>query len=208
MTQEPLKQQSPEKEPTKETSADQSTLPEQPETPNAEIAGLKEKLAESQKASETLKDQLLRKAAEFENYRRRTETEYANLIRGATENLLLALLPVLDDLSRSLKSGKEKPDFDAFYRGIELIQNKLTRILEGEGLKAFESTGKPFDVHFHDALLMVPRPDVPPHTVVDEVEPGYTLNDRVLRHAKVIVSADSETPGLEAPDGMEKESDA
>lgn len=208
MTQEPLEQQPSEKELATDTSAGQSAAPGSSESPGAEIAALNGKLAEALKTAEQLKDQLLRKAAEFENYKRRTEGEYANLIRSANENLLLALLPVLDDFSRSLKSGKEKPDFDLFYRGIELIQNKLTRILEGEGLKVFESTAKPFDVQFHDALLMVPSSTVPPHTVVEEVEPGYMLNDRVLRHAKVIVSSGPEAAGSEGPARTEKESDA
>ncbi len=198
----------PGEEPASEASADQGAAPGPPEAPGAEIAALNEKLAEALKAAEQMKDQFLRKAAEFENYRRRTEAEYANLIRSANENLLLALLPVLDDFSRSLKSGKEKPDFDLFYRGIELIQNKLTRILEGEGLKPFESAGKPFDVQFHDALLMVPSSTVPPHTVVEEVETGYLLNDRVLRHAKVIVSSAPEAAGPGEPATEEKESDA
>ncbi len=208
MTQEPLEQQPPEKELAGDTSADQSAAPGSPEASDAEIAALNAKLADAVKAAEQWKDQLLRKAAEFENYKRRTEGEYANLIRSANENLLLALLPVLDDFSRSLKSGKEKPDFDLFTRGIELIQNKLTRILEGEGLKVFPSAGKPFDVQFHDALLMVPSSTVPPHTVVEEVEPGYMLNDRVLRHAKVIVSSGPEATGPEGQARMEKDSDA
>lgn len=187
MTQDPQEQPSEERE-----------LPQAAEeTPGEERqeSDLAANLAEAQKAAEVLKDQLLRKAAEFENYKRRTDGEYLNLIRNANENLLLALLPVLDDLSRSLKSGKEKPDFDLFYRGIELIETKLIRTLEGEGLKAFDSTGKPFDVAFHDALLMIPREDVPPHTVVEEVERGYMLNDRVLRHAKVIVSTEPPEAG-------------
>ncbi len=208
MTEEPLEPQPPEKELATDTSAGQSAAPGPPEAPGAETAALNEKLAEAVKAAEQWKDQLLRKAAEFENYKRRTEGEYANLIRSANENLLLALLPVLDDFSRSLKSGKEKPDFDLFYRGIELIRNKLTRILEGEGLKVFASAGKPFDVQFHDALLMVPSSTVPPHTVVEEVEPGYMVNDRVLRHAKVIVSSGPEAAGPEGQASMEKESDA
>ncbi len=208
MTQEPLDKQTPERELTDDTSADQTAEPEPSKAHNADIAALTEKLAEAQKTAEALKDQLLRKAAEFENYRRRTETEYANLIRSANENLILALLPVLDDFSRSLKSGKDKPDFDLFYRGVELIRSKLTRTLEIEGLKAFDSTGKPFDVQFHDALLMVPSPNVPPNTVVEEVERGYMLNDRILRHAKVIVSTEPEAPGSAGAEGSKKETDA
>ncbi len=208
MTEELPEQQTPEGGPANATSADQTPEIEPSQTQNVEVVELAEKLAEARKAADQLKDQLLRKAAEFENYKRRTDGEYAHLIRSANENLILALLPVLDDFSRSLKSGKETPDFDVFYRGVEMIQNKLSRTLEKEGLKAFEAAGKPFDVQFHDALLLVPRANVPPHTVVEEVEQGYLLNDRVLRHAKVIVSTETETPGSAETSGTEKDTDA
>jgi molecular chaperone GrpE len=185
----------PEKEPTPSTEKPETeqtaTQGETPDAAAAEIASLRAKLEESVKSADTLRDQLLRKAAEFENYRRRSAEEFASLVRNANENLLSALLPVLDDFARSLKAGKDLKDYEAFYRGVELISGKLSRVLENEGLKAFESEGKPFDVHYHDALLQVRRSDVPPHTVIEEVEKGYLLNDRVLRHAKVIVSAEA-----------------
>lgn len=155
-----------------------------------ELADLRAKTIELQKTADQLKDQLLRKAAEFENYRRRTDTEYTSVVRNANESLLLSILPVVDDLARSLKAGKDRNDFDALYRGLELILNKLLRTLEAEGVKPFESVGKPFNVDFHDALLQLPRADVDPHTVIEEVEGGYMYNDRVLRHARVIVSSE------------------
>jgi len=154
----------------------------------AEIEELQKGLEEAQKVAEGLKDQLLRKAAEFENYKRRSEADRLEFLRYANERLLEALLPILDDLHRSLKSGGEKKDFDSFYKGVELISSKFRKILESQGLSAFDSAGKPFDVDYHDALMQVPRDDVPPHTVVEEVDRGYRLHDRVLRHAKVIVS--------------------
>lgn len=176
------------------TRPDNEETPTQNEPPDAaaaDLASLRAKLEEAQKSVEQLKDQLLRKAAEFENYRRRSAEEFSVLVRNANENLLSALLPVLDDFARSLRAGKDLKDYEAFYRGVELVAGKLTRILENEGLKAFDAEGKPFDVHYHDALLQIPRADVPPHTVIEEVEKGYMVNDRVLRHAKVIVSADT-----------------
>jgi molecular chaperone GrpE len=150
------------------------------ESPASEVEQLRAQLAEVQKNADALKDQLLRKAADF-------------------ESLLLALIPTLDDFLRSLKSGKDQKDYDAFYRGVELIYNKFSRTLENEGLVPFESVGKPFDVHYHDALLQIPREDVPPHTVVEEVERGFMLNDRVLRHAKVVVSSAPEVPAESVP---------
>jgi molecular chaperone GrpE len=166
-------------------------IPPQEQAPS-EVDQLRQKLEEAQKSAEVFKDQLLRKAAEFENYKRRFEADYINLIKNANEGLIASLIPILNDLVRSLKSGKEQKDYDALHRGIELIHNKFSKILEAQGLVAFESVGKPFDVEYHDALLQVPRNDVAPHTVIQEVERGYKLNDKVLNHAKVIVSAPPE----------------
>jgi molecular chaperone GrpE len=148
----------------------------------------------AQRLAETFKDQLLRKAAEFENYRRRVEAENAAIMRSANESLLLSLLPVVDDFARSLQAGKDAKDAEALYAGVQLIQTKLLKVLERYGVVPFESAGKPFDVGYHDALLQVPRADMASHMVVQEVERGYMLFDRVLRHAKVIVSASPETP--------------
>jgi molecular chaperone GrpE len=154
---------------------------------------LRAQLEETQRLADTYKDQMLRRAAEFENYKRRVESEGAAIMRSANEGLLAALLPVVDDFARSLKVGKEQKDNEAFYTGVELINAKLLKVLERYGVVPFESVGRPFDVSVHDALLQIPRPDVAPHTVIEEVERGYMLFDRVLRHAKVVVSAEPET---------------
>ncbi len=143
-------------------------------------------------SAQAYKDQFLRKAAEFENYKRRSEAEYLGTVRNANESLISALLPIVEDLTRSLKAGAAQTDGEAFYRGVELIYQKLMKILEAQGLAPFESSGRPFDVDVHDALLQVVRDDVPPGTVIEEIARGYRLNDRVLRHAKVIVSAGPE----------------
>jgi molecular chaperone GrpE len=147
------------------------------------------RIAELEKQIAAGKDQLLRKAAEFENYKRRTESDALNFAKFAAENIITQLLPVLDDLSRSLKSGKEKLESDSFYKGVELIYAKFMKILEAQGVKAMETVGKEFNVDYHDALMQVPTPDVPPHTIIEEVEKGYLLYDKVIRHAKVIVSS-------------------
>ncbi len=183
-----------------EASQDKERPEEAPAGPERELASLRAQLAELQQSAEQYRDQLLRKAAEFENYKRRVESDLGNIVRNANESLIAALLPILNDVARSLAQGKESKDYDAFYRGVELISSKLLRILEQQGLAPFDSLGKPFDVNFHDALLQVPRGDVPPHTVIEEVERGYMLNERVLRHAKVIVSAPAELPA-DAPPG-------
>ncbi len=148
-----------------------------------------DKTAELEKQCALLKDQLLRKAAEFDNYKRRTENDFASLAKYAAENIITQLVPVLDDFNRSLKSIREKAENDSFYKGIELIYAKLLKVLEAQGLKTMDVVGKEFNVDVHDALMQMPRADVPPHTVIEEVEKGYTLFDKVIRHAKVVVSA-------------------
>jgi len=168
--------------------------PEEQGAATSEADRLRKELEEAQGNAAALKDQLLRKAAEFENYKRRTEADFLNLIKSANESLLTALIPILNDFVRSLKLGRDKKDYDAFHKGVDLIYNKLSKALEAQGLVPFESVGKPFDVEYHDALLQIPRNDVPAHTVVEEVEQGYKLNDKVIRHAKVIVSSQAETP--------------
>jgi molecular chaperone GrpE len=163
----------------------EQSAPEQ----KSELEVLVEKVAELEKQAAAYKDQLLRKAAEFENFKRRTEADTITFAKFASENVITQLLPILDDLSRSLKSGKEKLESDPFYKGVELIYTKFTKILEAQGLKALETVGKEFNVDYHDALMQVPKSDVPPHTILEEIEKGYTLFDKVIRHAKVIVSS-------------------
>jgi molecular chaperone GrpE len=169
---------------------------------------MKAKLDEAQKTAEGYRDQLLRKAAEFENYKRRTDAEYGAIIRNATEAVLIALIPVAEDFARSLKAGRSAGEAEAFARGVELIYQKFTRVLEQQGLTPFESSGKPFDVNYHDALLQIPRADVPPGTVIEEVERGYMLFDKVLRHAKVVVSAAADGPEPANGAGSDGKADA
>lgn len=158
------------------------------EPPKEPLQELQEKLVEAEKQKEYYKDLFLRKAAEFDNFKRRTEADSIAIVRFANEDLLAAVLPIIDDLERSLKQGKDLQS-NSFYKGVELIYQKMLKILEMQGVKPFETVGKEFNVEYHDALLQIPKEDVPPHTVVEEVEKGYMYHDKVLRHAKVIVSA-------------------
>jgi molecular chaperone GrpE len=116
-------------------------------------------------------------------------TSYAN------EALIADILPVIDDLARSLAAGKARREFGAFYKGVELIQAKLMKILEARGLKPIEALGQEFNVDYHEALMQMPKENVAPHTVIEEVEKGYMLHDKVIRHAKVIVAGNSEDTG-------------
>jgi len=137
-----------------------------------------------------LQDQLLRKVAEFENYKRRTENDQLNLLSFAAESFITKILPVIDDFERSLDHISDAESAEAIKDGIMLVYNKLLKILDEQGVKKIDSVGKPFNVDYHDALMQIKDDTVPVHTVVEEVEKGYMYKDKVIRHAKVIVSED------------------
>lgn len=147
-----------------------------------------ELLALAQAEIEELKTQALYKQAEFENYRRRTIKEKADLVLNGSRSAVTALLPIVDDLERALPSMKEAEDVAAVAQGVELIYQKFLKALAGLGVKQIETEGKDFDVDLHEAIAQVPGvPDEQKGRVIDCVEKGYTLNDHVIRHAKVAV---------------------
>lgn len=137
-----------------------------------------------------LKDKLLRKAAEFENYKRRTENDQLNLLKYSAESFIVKLLPVVDDFERSIDHMDSAKDVESIKQGVTLIYNKLMKILSEQGVEKIEAVGKPFDVEYHEAMLQRKAEDVEPHTVLDEIEKGYMYKDKVIRHSKVIVSED------------------
>lgn len=151
---------------------------------------LEEKIAILEQEINQYKELALRKAAEFENYKRRTENDQLNLLKYAAESLIIKLLPIIDDFERSLDHMNEETDVQKIKEGVQLIYNKFVKILDDQGVKKMESIGKPFSVEFHEALMQRADDSVPPHTVIDELETGYMYKDRVIRHAKVIVSED------------------
>ena len=158
---------------------------------NEELSMAKTKIEQLEKEAAEYKDKLLRKAAEFENYKRRTENDQLNLLKYAAESFIIKLLPIVDDFERSLQHIDNTRDFDSLKQGIKLVYEKLIKVLDEQGVKKIESIGKPFDVHFHEAIMQKKADGVEPHTVLDEVEKGYIYKDRVIRHTKVIVSADN-----------------
>ncbi len=170
---------------------------EQPKANNAsddiekELEKFNVQIENLEKEKDALRDQLLRKAAEFENYKRRTETEQTNLLKYSSESIIAKLLPIIDDLERSLKHMDDAKDLDSIKNGVKMIYDKFMRILDAQGVKKIEAAGKPFDVDFHEALMQQKSDGVEPHTVLEEVESGYIYKDRVIRHAKVIVSEES-----------------
>lgn len=143
-------------------------------------------LAKAQQEVEDLKKQLLYKTAEFENYRKRTLKEKAELIMNGGEKTIAAILPVLDDFERALADKSEDPK--AIKEGVQMIFNKFVKSLESLGVKKIETQDKDFDVDYHEAIAMVPgMGDDKKGKVIDCVQTGYTLNDKVIRHAKVAV---------------------
>ncbi len=147
-----------------------------------------QKIIELENEVAELKDKLLRRAAEFENYKRRTENDQLNLIKYAAEPIIINLLPIVDDFERSLLHIENAKDINAIKEGIKLVYDKLIKALKDHGVEKIESLGEPFDVEFHEALMQKPVEGVEPHTVVDEIEKGYKYKDKVIRHTKVIVS--------------------
>ena len=158
--------------------------------PDGELEKANLKIELLEKEVNDYKDKLLRKAAEFENYKRRTENDQLNLIKYAAESFIIKLLPTIDDLERSLQHMDNAKDVESIKQGIKLVYEKLIKTLNDQGVTKIDSLGKPFDVHYHEALMQRKAENVKPHTVVDEVEKGYMYKDRVIRHAKVIVSED------------------
>jgi molecular chaperone GrpE len=149
---------------------------------------IESRIVEAQQQAERYKDMFLRKSAEMENFRRRKEEEVTTIIRFSNERIVTELLPIVDDFERSLKAGKKNHEQEAFYKGVELIYQKMVKKLADVGVKPFETVGKKFDVHYHDALMQIPQEGIDPDTIVEEVEKGYMYHDRVIRHAKVVVA--------------------
>ena len=156
-----------------------------------------EKLKELELEVSELKDKLLRKAAEFENYKRRTENDQLSLLTYAAESFIKKLLPVVDDFERSLEHINDAQDIDAIKNGLKLIYEKFMKVLEEQGVKKIEAVGKVFDVDFHEALLQRADDSVEPNTVLEEIEKGFKYKDKVIRHSKVIVSEDVSGPSGE-----------
>lgn len=170
------------------TNAPDTEAITEPATDNSGPKTAEELLAEAEEEIARLKDQYLRQVAEFDNYRKRTLKEKAELILNGGEKTIAALLPVLDDMERAQANIAQNQDYDALKEGVELIAKKLLDILEKQGLKKIDTADKDFDVDFHEAIAMVPvTDDARKGKVIDCVATGYMLNDHVLRHAKVAV---------------------
>ena len=164
--------------------------PEEETSEQAEEAAAEEKdpLEAAQEEIAQLKEQMLYKAAEFDNYRKRTIKEKAELLLNGAEKTVVAILPVIDDMERAIAEGQKTDDPVVLREGMELIFQKFQKVLEGLGVKKIETEKQDFNVDVHEAIAMVPgMGDENKGKVIDCVLTGYTLNDKVIRHAKVAV---------------------
>ncbi|MEE9430426.1 MAG: nucleotide exchange factor GrpE [Melioribacteraceae bacterium] len=173
-----------------ETNLEEEILEDEATEDKVEEEVSVEKLEETIKE---LKDTVLRKAAEFENYKRRTNSEQQDLWKYAAESFIIKILPVYDDLQRSIEHLDES-NLDSIKDGLKLVTDKFAKALDEQGIKKIEAQGKTFDVDYHEALLQQPSKDVEPNTVIQEVEAGYLYKDKVIKHSKVIVSQEVEEP--------------
>ena len=148
----------------------------------------KSPLEEAQQQIDELKDKYLRSVAEFDNYRKRTLKEKAELILNGSEKAIAAVLPILDDMERAIANGEKTEDLNVLCEGMSLIYTKFQKVLESIGVKEIETADADFDTDVHEAIAMVPgMGDDKKGKVLDCVQKGYKLNDKVIRHAKVAV---------------------
>ncbi len=149
---------------------------------------LEVKVAELENANKELNDKYLRLSAEFDNYRKRTLRERMELTKTAAESVMLSILPVTDDFERAMQSIEQGMDFEAVKEGILLIYNKFKEFNKQNGITEIEAAGKPFDTDLHEALTKIPAPSEElKGKIIDVIQKGYYLNDKVIRFAKVVV---------------------
>ena len=171
------------------------TAEEQPQNDQAEEAApltheeqLEKELEDAQTVIEEQKDKYLRLSAEFDNYRKRTMKEKAELILNGGEKSISSILPVIDDFERAIKTMEIAKDVKAVKEGVELIYNKFMAVMAQNGVKVIETKDQPLDTDYHEAIAVIPAPsEEQKGKILDCVQTGYTLNDKVIRHAKVVV---------------------
>ena len=187
MTDEELNTMSEETMETPDTN-NEDNAEQQPEEPLSEVDQLKLQLAEAEAKIAELQDRYLRQAAEFDNYRKRTMKEKADLIKSAAEKVMVAELPIVDDMDRALDNMEKGMDADACIEGFKLIAQKFKNTLAQQGLEKIDTEGQDFDTDYHEAIALIPAPtEELKGKILDCVQAGYKLGDKVIRHAKVAV---------------------
>lgn len=155
------------------------------------MQALQERVAALEAERNEFRDHAMRKVAELENFRRRTQQEKEELTIYANHRLLLQILPIIDDLQRALEDGRKGHDYDGLLKGIEMVYNKAMQTLSDVGIVPMEVVGKEFDVNLHEALMRMPS-EAPEGQILQEAQRGYLYKEKVLRHAKVLTSAGQE----------------
>ena len=169
-------------------TAETDNSAEQAEEPLSEVDQLKLQLAEAEAKVAELQDRYLRQAAEFDNYRKRTMKEKAELIKSASEKVIVAELPIVDDMDRALDNMEKGMDANACIEGFKLIAQKFKNTLAQQGLEKINTDGQDFDTDYHEAIALIPAPtEELKGKILDCVQAGYKLGDKVIRHAKVAV---------------------
>lgn len=168
---------------------DQSMETEDSKDEASEVPVEEDELTVLKRQNEEMNDKFLRLYSEFDNFRKRTQKEKLDLYKTAGEDVIVSILPVLDDLERALKSIDENEDIKDIKQGLTLINQKIQNSLNQQGLKSIDSSvGKVFDVDMHEAISKIPAPEKKlKGKVIDEVEKGYMLNEKVIRYTKVVI---------------------
>ena len=171
-----------------ETAQQETSETENVAEENVLSEDLSEQLEEANRQAEDLKDKYLRLSAEFDNYRKRTMKEKAELIKSGGEKVIASILPVLDDLERALKTIETSDDVKAMKAGVELIYSKFLKVLAENGVEKIDTENQNFDTDYHEAIALVPSPSEDlKGKILECVQDGYKLHDKVIRHAKVVV---------------------
>ena len=174
------------------TSSVQGEVPQGDEPSIARIVELETELSRQKEQSDKYRDELLRKAADFENFRKQKERETMMASSRALENIIRELLPVVDDVKRVLQHAPLNAEITGearvYIEGVEMVKKNLEKWLDHKGVKAIESKGMKLDVNFHEAISQIDHPEAEPDTIIEEYQTGYLLGDKVIRHAKVIVA--------------------
>ncbi|WP_019536088.1 nucleotide exchange factor GrpE [Paenibacillus ginsengihumi] len=156
---------------------------------SVEVDALRQELEQAKKQADENYQRYVRTQADFDNFRKRTQKEREEFAQYASAKLLEQLLPVIDNFERAIAASKDGKDYDALAKGVDMIFRQFVQVLESEGLKAMETVGQPFNPDYHQAVMQVESEEHEEGTIVEELQKGYTLKDRVLRPAMVKVSS-------------------
>jgi len=182
-----IKSEEPKIAPVEESTVAETLPVAEVKTVSSELEQLKEKLSEAETRNKELEDRLLRLAAEFDNYKKRTAREFENIVKNANENLILDLIDILNNFSRAMESEQNTQDSAGFKAGVELIYAQMKNLLNKEGLEEISAKGEKFDPALHEAVMQM-ESDQEEGTILQEVNKGYKLNGKVIRHSQVVVA--------------------